>query len=757
MSVKQRNTTYVPPATTFILGRSGGASYGQQPLKNKHWNALREGVKSGQARFPNGGVDNERANEGNKYTRRNTYKDNTRRNGSRRNNEQNGDINRVQSMEGERPVNNEKLPSVWNSVRRTDEAQKQQQKQRNGYRDTEDQIVMQKDQNYYRAPDYSKVFDEADRNNKTTGKRNSYRNGSSRNGTDSDRQPQQQQTRQQQKQQQQQQRNGHRDTEDQIAMQQSQNYYATPDYSKVFDEADRNNRDAEKRNSTRNGSTTNGTKSDRQPQQQRESTAGLLPWQRASLNNYDDYDWQRKNENAGKTAANDEKERRRRGSSVYDPEGAKRRTEGIDRRQNNAKENGNGPQDSNFYNNRSRTDGSERRKTENRESKRQQNGNNSIRGNMNGDKRRLSNGQRNSTVEHPSQVPVDQENGTENRRDNRDGRNVRKQSYSEEAKRSDNGTRGYEADESDSIDMSKVNGKQKRRGNPEKSPTGDDIGQTEDETGAIISDRQNYSEIASDNEKEESDVEDEEKKLLKKEEKGLFGILKKCAPKFATKLLDAIEKEKAECAFCLDQFSEKYNEHLKQKKQPVFTSYSCENGDTDDNSVRASIKKLRNLVGGFYSKACTEMEAFVETIDDMLEEKKPEEDGKWSAVEGEHGTRYLPQYDNQIEDHTIYVCSCCFNEVVDRDAYVNIKYFGAEYGCCKPKIVSRSFENRPFHCERMLASMSEKRRSCFLKLIGKKHQMKSGVHCVSKIPSMDKEAEGNQNEAAQCSASENET
>ena len=680
MSVKERNTTYVPPATTFILGRSG-ASYGQQPLKNKHWDVLREGIKSGQAKFPNGGVDKGRGNGGNEYSRRNTYKDKTRRNGSKRNNnEQNGDINRAQTMQGERPVNNEKLPNVWNNVRRPHEAQQQQQKQRNGHRDTEDQIVMQQDQNYYTAPDYSKVFDEADRK-----------------------------------------------------------------------------RDAEKRNSTRNGSTRNGTKSDGQPQQQRASTAGLLPWQRASLNEYDDYDWQRKKENAGKTTANDDKDRRRRGSSVYDPEGAKRRTEGIDRRQHNAKENGNGPQDSNLHNNRSRTDESESRKRENRESKRQQNGSNSKSGDINRDKRRLSNGQRNGALEHPSQVPMDQENGTENRRDNRDGRSARKQSSSEEAKRSDNGTKGYEADESDSIDMSKVNGKQKRPGNPEKSMAGNDTGRTEDEIVATISDKQNYSERTSDSDKEGSEVDDEEKQLLEKEEKGLFGILKKCAPKFATKLLDAIEKEKAECAFCLDQFSEKYKEHLKQKKQPVFTSYSCENGDTDDNNVRASIKKLSNLVGGFYSKACTEMEAFVETVDDMLEEKKPEEDGKWSAVEGEHGTRCLPQYDNQIEDHAIYVCSCCFNEVVDRDAYVNIKYFGAEYGCCKPKIVSRSFENRPFHCERMLASMSEKRRSCFLKLIGKKHQMKSGVHCVSKIPSMDKEAEGNQNEEAQCSTPENDT
>lgn len=683
MSVKQRSTTYVPPATTFILGRPG-ASYGQQPLKNKHWNALREGVKGGQARVPNGYIDKGRSNGGNEYSRQNTYNGNARRSGSTRNNEQNGVANRMQSKEGERPVNNERLPNVWNSVRREGGEKKYPQQQ-----------------------------------------------------------PQQN-------------RNGHRDTEDQMVMQKEQNYYATPDYSNVFGEADRNNGTEGKRNSILNGSTKSGTNSDRQPQQQRESAAGLLPWQQASLDEYDDYDWQRKNENGGKTAASDAKDRRRRGSSVYDPEGAKKRTEGIEKRQHKANENRHGPQDSKSYNNGSRREGSERRKGENGEHRRQPNANRSIRGDVNGSKRRLSNGQRNDAIEHPSNVPDDHENGTESRRDNRNAKSIRKQSYPEKIK--GNGTRGHEADESDSIEMSKVNGKL-RRENPEKSATDqDDFNPAEDEIGARTSDQQNDSGRASDNEKDESGLEDEKKALLKKEEKGLFGILRKCAPKFATKVLDAIEKEKAECMFCLDQFSEKYKEHLDKKKQPVFTSYSCENGDADDNSFKASMNKLRNLVGGYYSKACTEMEAFVETVDDMLEEKKPEEDGKWSTVEGQHGTRCLPQCDNQIEDHTIYVCSHCFNDVVDRDAYVNVKYFDAEYGCCKPKIVSRSFENRPAFCERMLASMSEKRRACFLKRIGKKHQMKSGVHCISKIPSMDKEAEGNQTEAAQCSVTpDNET
>ncbi len=81
----------------------------------------------------------------------------------------------------------------------------------------------------------------------------------------------------------------------------------------------------------------------------------------------------------------------------------------------------------------------------------------------------------------------------------------------------------------------------------------------------------------------------------------------------------------------------------------------------------------------------------------------------------------------------MYICSCCFNEECDRNRFVSTKFLGEMFGCCTPVFVSRSFENRPVHCEKMLQRMGESRRNLFLKMIGKKAEMKGGVRCNSKV------------------------
>lgn len=244
------------------------------------------------------------------------------------------------------------------------------------------------------------------------------------------------------------------------------------------------------------------------------------------------------------------------------------------------------------------------------------------------------------------------------------------------------------------------------------------------------------SETDSDDQSEDSKANGEGEGPKDGKTRRLKSILKKCRPKFADKLLDAIEEQKKNCTIRFDDICKK---HKQKDGTPIFTSYSCENGGEEESFRSSMKKKLRNLAGGIYVRACDGVEKVKEAAGDWLDEMKPNNDGSWSQVEGEYGTRCVPHENNTIEDHTIYVCSCCFNELIDRDAYVNIKYFDAEYGCCKPKIVSRSFENRPYFCEKLLQSMSEKRREIFLKIHGKRHQMRGGIHCVSKIPSMEAE------------------
>ena len=238
----------------------------------------------------------------------------------------------------------------------------------------------------------------------------------------------------------------------------------------------------------------------------------------------------------------------------------------------------------------------------------------------------------------------------------------------------------------------------------------------------------------------ENEVEDKSKK-----KRYLNKLIKKCAPKFANKLLDAIENAKNDCKL---QFDDICKLHKEKNGKPIFTNYSCENGE-NNQSLGLATKGLRNLLGGFYTKACTDIQNLKNAAEDWLDEIKPKEDETWSQLDSEHGIRCMPHYDNQIEDHSIYVCSCCFNEVVDKDAHVNVRYLESQYGCCSPVVVMRSFENRPYLCERILASMSEKRREIFLKRIGKKHHMKSGVHCVSNLPKMDEQLDEEEETANQ--------
>ena len=269
-------------------------------------------------------------------------------------------------------------------------------------------------------------------------------------------------------------------------------------------------------------------------------------------------------------------------------------------------------------------------------------------------------------------------------------------------------------------------------------------GSMEEERDSVSSDIVNddddddkSSESSGDEDEEENEGEGSEKESGKGKKckiKKLKDMFKKCTPKFAEKLLDAIEKRKSDCRIPFDEICKKYK---RKNGDPIFTSYSCENGDTKSSFKDSMKKRLRSLVGGFYTKACEGIEKVKDAAEDWLDEIKPKDDGTWSQVEGEHGIRCVAHYDNQIEDSTVYVCSCCFNEVIDRDVHVNVKYFDAQFGCCKPKVVLRSFENRPYYCEKILASMSEKRREWFLKHYGKKHNMRGGVHCISVIPSME--------------------
>eukprot|EP00795_Rhopilema_esculentum_P006033 gene6033-11407_t len=243
----------------------------------------------------------------------------------------------------------------------------------------------------------------------------------------------------------------------------------------------------------------------------------------------------------------------------------------------------------------------------------------------------------------------------------------------------------------------------------------------------------------------ENEVEDKSKK-----KRCLKRLIKKCAPKFANRLLDAMEKAKNDCKL---QFDDICKLHKEKNGKPIFTNYSCENGENNQRLGFAK-KRLQNLLGGFYTRACTDIENLKNAAEDWLDEIKPKEDETWSQLDSEHGIRCVPHYDNQIEDHSIYVCSCCFNQVIDKDAHVNVRYLENQYGCSNPVIVMRSFENRPYLCERILASMSEKRRDIFLKRIGKKHHMKSGVHCVSNLPKMDEQLDeeketANQTDVAQ--------
>ena len=240
---------------------------------------------------------------------------------------------------------------------------------------------------------------------------------------------------------------------------------------------------------------------------------------------------------------------------------------------------------------------------------------------------------------------------------------------------------------------------------------------------------------------EEIEDENENRKEGKKKAKSLrlknlTDTIKKCAPKFAEKLLDALEKQKSDCSI---QFDDVCKQHKKKHDGPIFASYSCENGQTADSFKDSMKKKMRDLIGGVYTKACEGAGAIRDAAEEWQDEVTPQEDGSWSQIGGKGGIRCVPHYDNRIEDHTVYVCSCCFDEIIARNAYVNIKYFDAGFGCGKPKIVSRSFENRPYFCEKLLSSMHKKRRESFLRFYGKRHQMRGGVHCISVIPSMEKE------------------
>ena len=251
---------------------------------------------------------------------------------------------------------------------------------------------------------------------------------------------------------------------------------------------------------------------------------------------------------------------------------------------------------------------------------------------------------------------------------------------------------------------------------------------------------------------ENEGVKDDQEKAIKRRLKNLNDAIKKCTSKFAEKLLDVLEQQKSDCMIQFDDICKK---HEKDNSEPIFSSYSCENGPTTE-SIKDSIKKkVSGLVGGVYTKACEGADAIREAAEELIDEIKPQDDGSWSQIGGDSGIRCVPHYDNRVEDHTVYVCSCCFNEVIERDAHVNVKYFDPDFGCCKPKIVSRSFENRPYFCEKLLSSMSKKRRSCFLKMYGKKHQMKGGVHCISVIPSMEQECLAHDGKPESCNGGEN--
>ena len=262
----------------------------------------------------------------------------------------------------------------------------------------------------------------------------------------------------------------------------------------------------------------------------------------------------------------------------------------------------------------------------------------------------------------------------------------------------------------------------------EKEDTSVQLESNEDEHGDEES-------IGTDGNDEEDESGGLNRKTLKKKLKQLNDAIKKCTPEFAEKLLDVLEKQKSDCSIYFDDICKSY----KKNNEPIFSSYSCENGDVTTSTMNSMAKTLGGLIGGVYTKACKGMEAIKDAAEDLLYEIEPEDDGSWSQVGGVNGIRCMSHYDNRIEDHTVYVCSHCFNEVVDRDAHVNVKYFDATFGCPKPKIVIRSFENRPYFCEKLLSSMSAKRRECFLKMYGEKHQMKGGVHCISVIPSMEQE------------------
>ena len=246
----------------------------------------------------------------------------------------------------------------------------------------------------------------------------------------------------------------------------------------------------------------------------------------------------------------------------------------------------------------------------------------------------------------------------------------------------------------------------------------------------------NFKENGEEEEDENGKRKEGRKKMKSQRLKNLAGAIKKCTPKFAEKLLDALEKQKSECLIRFDDICKK---HKKKDNEPIFTSYSCENGQTAGSFKDSMKKKMCGLIGGVYTKACEGAGAIRDAAEEWLDEVTPQDDGSWSQIDGNEGIRCVSHYDNRIEDHTVYVCSCCFNEIIERDAHVNINYFDPDFGCCKPKIVSRSFENRPYYCEKLLASMPKKRRECLLKLYGKRHQMRGAVHCISVIPSMEEE------------------
>eukprot|EP00794_Sanderia_malayensis_P009924 gene9924-10941_t len=218
----------------------------------------------------------------------------------------------------------------------------------------------------------------------------------------------------------------------------------------------------------------------------------------------------------------------------------------------------------------------------------------------------------------------------------------------------------------------------------------------------------------------------------------------KCAPSFVKKVLDAIEKKKSDCLMNLDEIASKCKRHVMEKGEPVFTSYSCENQDGGGGPAdfKSSLRnRVSNLLGGFYTRACSGMQV----KSDFSNEKEQVKDGTHNAPEEEYGVRDITECANTVPDFTIYICSCCFNEECDRDVFVNTSYLDEIYGCMAPVFVTRSFENRPAHCEKMLARLNKQQREMLLKIAGKKCEMKAGVRCCSKVK-LTKEEQSNNDE-----------